>query len=78
MIGTLGVLTGLVVWRIERNELLSRVSGTTPGQITFDLSFIIQATLALLLPVIALITYAFPGAFDWLESVVSPILRVTR
>lgn len=78
MIATLGVLTAIIVWKLERNELLSRVSGTTPGKIDLDAPFLLQAGLLLLIPVVVLINYAFPGAFDWTETLLSPILHVMR
>jgi hypothetical protein len=78
MIATLGVLTAMIVWRLERNELLSRVSGTTPGKIDLDAPFLLQAGLLLLIPLVALINYAFPGSFDWTETLLSPIMHVMR
>jgi hypothetical protein len=78
MIATLGVLTVMIVSRLERNELLSRVSGTTPGKIDLDAPFLLQAGLLLLVPLVVLINYAFPGAFDWTETLLSPIMHVMR
>jgi hypothetical protein len=74
----LGVLTGILVWRTERSELLSRFSGTTPGNVQFDWAFIVQSVVLLLLPVLVLINYAFPGAFDWLGTMLAPLFHVMK
>jgi len=78
MIILLGVLTGTLVWRTERSELLSRFSGTTPGKVQFDWSFVIQVIVLFLIPVLVLINYAFPGSFDWLSTLLAPLFHVMK
>jgi hypothetical protein len=78
MIVTLGVFTALIMWRLEQNRLLSHLSGTTPGKVDFDAAFLVQAVLLLLVPLVVLINYAFPGSFDWAEYLLAPVFRVVK
>ncbi len=71
----LAVVAGglLVIVRLERDEILSRLAGTTPGRVSFRMNFISQLVLYVLLPLTALVATLVPEAgdalFGWLEPI---------
>jgi hypothetical protein len=78
MMGVMAVVAAFFATQIERNELLSRVAGTTPGKINFDITFIFQSLALFVIPLLVVINYMFPGALDWLQDFISPLFRVLK
>ena len=75
MLVIVGVLMGL--WRmlaLERNELLSCISGSRPDHIEWNANFL-QLALFVGLPVVAVVG-VFPGLGDALSAQISMVLRV--
>jgi hypothetical protein len=75
----LAVLLG-VIWVYvsrERDELLSRVSGTTPNAITFDREFL-GGVMAFVTPILALVLAQFPFFSDLLHHWFEPLGRILR
>jgi hypothetical protein len=75
----LAVLLG-VIWVYisrERDELLSRVSGTTPNAITFDREFL-GGVMAFVTPIFALVLAQFPFFSDLLHQWLEPLGRIIR
>jgi hypothetical protein len=73
------VLLG-VIWVFvgrERDELLSRVSGTTPNAVTFDREFL-GGVMALVTPIVALVLAQFPFFSDLLHQWFEPLGRILR
>jgi hypothetical protein len=60
---------------LNRDELLSRITKTTPGQITWDAHFVLNLALFGVVPLLALASSEFPQVrgilFGWIE----PLLR---
>ncbi len=78
--GLLLAVVGGVVWvliRMERNELLSRVSKSTPNAVAFDREFV-TAVLAFVVPLIGLALAQFPSVSDMLSQWLEPLERVLR
>jgi hypothetical protein len=67
-----GVITFV---RFDRNEVLSRMSGTKEGKVTFDFDFF-KANLPLVLaPALAIVVLEFPQFGRWLTEWAQPLLR---
>ncbi len=71
--GVLGVLT-YVVTELSRNPVLSRLTQTVPGQVTWDRSFVTNVLTYTALPALALVTSQVPNLgstlFAWLDPLV--------
>jgi hypothetical protein len=78
MMGVMAVVAAFFATQIERNQLLSRVAGTTPGKINFDWTFIFQSLALFVIPLLVVINYMFPGALDWLQDFIAPLFRVLK
>ena len=74
VIAAVVVLLSVVV-QMNRNEVLSRIGGTTPGAVTWNLPFVINLTLIALVPIVTFVGAELPwlreGVFSWL----GPMLR---
>ncbi|MEO8620653.1 MAG: hypothetical protein ABI625_06285, partial [bacterium] len=64
-----------VVVQMNRNEVLSRINGTTPGKVTWDMPFVLNLTLIALVPIVTFVGAELPWLRDGLFSWLSPLLR---
>lgn len=74
LLGTVGVLL-YVMTDLNRNEVLSRISKTDPGRVTWDRSFLVNAILLGIVPLLALVSSEVPEIRDFLFFWVHPLLR---
>jgi hypothetical protein len=72
-----GVSVVTVYIQMERNELLSRVSKTSPDHITFNWTFVTQVT-AVAVPLVASALTRFPFFSDTFNQWLDPIFRVLK
>jgi hypothetical protein len=73
------VIGGLVVIvRLERNEILSRLSGTAPGRVSFNFNFISELVVYVALPILALVATLVPEVSDQLAAWLDPLRRALR
>jgi hypothetical protein len=75
----LGMAVTVIVWvflQMDRNPTLSRVGGTTPGQVTFDRVFLTKLLTYIGIPVLGLIATQFPQVGRMLGQVVGQLLRI--
>jgi hypothetical protein len=76
--GILGVAVLTIVAvlvRMNRDTVLSAITGTTPGEVTWDSTFIINLVTYAAIPVLTLLGSQIPALRDFLFSWVSPALR---
>ena len=74
------LVVGGVVWvyvRMEKNEFLSRVSRTSPNQVSVDRTFL-GNLMAFVIPIVGLVLAEFPFVSDMLNQVLDPITRVVK
>jgi hypothetical protein len=61
-----------VLTQTERNEVLSGITGTTPGQLAWDWTFVYRIVVYGILPGVVLLASQFPGVWgsvlDWVTS----------
>src|SRR5262249_38445068 len=69
---------GRVLFRMERTETLSQMSGTGPGSVTFDTSFLKTTGTLLAGPVLAIVALEFPQFGRWLAEWAQPVLRTLK
>ena len=67
-------LVGIVV-QMNRNEVLSRINGTVPGTITWDVPFVTNLTIIGIVPALTFVGSAVPWLHDALFSWLDPLLR---
>jgi hypothetical protein len=75
----LAVAVALTLWiflQMDRNPTLSRIGGTTPGQVTFDRAFLTKLFTYAGIPALGLIATQFPAVGQVLGRMTSQILRV--
>lgn len=69
----------LVMAQMNRNEVLSRVTKTDPGRITWSTAFVVNILLFAVLPLLALVSSEVPEVrtvlFGWLEPVLRAVAR---
>lgn len=65
----------LVMSQMNRNEVLSRITKTDPGRITWSTGFVVNLLLFVLVPLLALVSSEFPEARSLLFGWVEPVLR---
>jgi hypothetical protein len=70
------VLTLWIFLQMDRNPTLSRIGGTTPGQVTFDTAFVTKLVTYAGIPVLGLVATQFPEVGRLLGRVASQFLRV--
>jgi hypothetical protein len=68
----------IVLVQMNRDELMSLVSGTTPGQLTIDRPFVVGVLLHGVFPALVLIAARFPSLHSWLVTWLEPMARVLR
>src|SRR5258708_1478500 len=64
-----------VVVQMNRNEVLSRIAGTTPGTVTWDLPFVMNIAVIALVPIVTFIGAELPWLREGLYSSLNPVLR---
>lgn len=64
-----------VVVQMNRNEVLSRIAGTTPGTVTWDLQFVLNLALIAVVPLVTFIGSELPWLQEGLVSWLSPVLK---
>jgi len=62
--------------QMNRDPVRSRISGTKPGQLTFDRDFVSSTIVHGLIPVLALVAVRFPSVGMVLTSWLDPLVRV--
>ena len=75
----LAIAVSLTLWiflQMDRNATLSRIGGTTPGQVTFDRAFLSKLATYIGVPVLGLVATQFPAVGQMLGRVTSQLLRV--
>jgi hypothetical protein len=63
---------------MERNAVLSYVSGSKPGKVTWDASFVLHLVLFVGLPVAALVAAYFPEIGGPIFESIQPLVRAAR
>jgi hypothetical protein len=62
----------ILIVRMERNEILSRLGGSTPGRVDFNFGFVREIGVYVVFPLLAIIARTFPEIgdplFSWLGS----------
>lgn len=69
----------LTVWtfvQMDRNAVLSAISGTKPGQVTFDRTFVLNILTYGILPVAGVVVTQFPHVGSMVVRWLNPLLRV--
>jgi hypothetical protein len=75
----LALAVGVIAWiflQMDRNPTLSRIGGTTPGQVTFDRVFLTKLLTYVGIPALGLIATQFPQIGRVLGTVVGQLLRI--
>ncbi len=75
----LAAAVAVIVWiflQMDRNPTLSRIGGTTPGQVTFDRVFLTKLLTYIGIPLLGLIATQFPQVGRMLGQVVGQVLRI--
>ncbi len=61
--------------QLDRNTLLSLVSGTSPGKVTFDASFVLHLATWVGVPLLGLAAAQYPEVANALGAVLEPFRR---
>lgn len=75
----LAIAVALTLWiflQMDRNPTLSRIGGTTPGQVTFDRVFLTKLLTYAGIPILGLIATQFPQVGRMLGQLTSQFLRI--
>jgi hypothetical protein len=75
VIGATVVSIVTILFRMNREPILSRLAGTTAGEVNWDTHFITNIAIFGALPLLTLVGSQFPAARSFLFSWVAPILR---
>jgi hypothetical protein len=75
--GTVAVLIVVFLVQFNRDELVSRVTRTTPGRFTPDLHFV-QGAATYVLPIVGALMVQFPFFASGVSSLVAPIVHIIR
>jgi|GEM_PF-6672890 len=75
MLGVIALAFTVIV-RMERNEVLSRLSGSTPGQVDFNFALAGQLVVYVGLPLLAVFANIFPELRDQLFAWLGPMRRL--
>jgi hypothetical protein len=78
LVGAVGALV-IVLVQMNRNEVLSRIARTEPGQITWNGTFILNLFTFGVVPLLTLLSSEFPGLrnalFAWVQPLVSALTK---
>ncbi len=66
----------IVMTRMSRNVVLSRMNGTSPGKVSWDTSFVLNVVVFGALPLLALLSSEFPAVRSMLFSWADPVVKV--
>lgn len=75
----LGVAVALTLWafiQMDRNATLSRIGGTTPGQVTFDRAFLANLLTYAGIPLLGMVATQLPEVGELLGRMADQLLRV--
>jgi hypothetical protein len=75
----LAAAVALTLWiflQMDRNATLSRIGGTTPGQVTFDRAFLSKLVTYVGVPALGLVATLLPAVGQMFGRVTSQLLRV--
>ncbi|HTG35126.1 MAG TPA: hypothetical protein VLB76_19590 [Thermoanaerobaculia bacterium] len=75
----LAVAVGIALWifvQMDRDPTLSRIGGTTPGQVTLDRAFLTKLVTYAGVPVLGLVATQIPGVGQTLGRAVGQLLRI--
>jgi hypothetical protein len=75
ILGSTVVSIVTILFRMNREPILSRIAGTNAGEVNWDTHFIMNIAIFGALPLLTLIGSQFPAARNFLFSWVEPILR---
>ncbi len=69
-----------VMTRMSRNDVLSRITRTTPGKVTWDTSFVLNLMVFGAIPLLVLLSSEFPTIrsflFSWADPVVKAVAKL--
>jgi hypothetical protein len=78
LLGSVGAFVAVLI-QMNRNEVLSRIARTEPGQITWNATFIINLLTFGVVPLLTLLSSEFPGLrnalFAWVQPLVSAVVK---
>jgi hypothetical protein len=74
LIGAVGATIRVMV-QMNRNEVLSRIQRTEPGRLSWDGQFLLNLVTFGLIPLLTLLSSAFPGLRDTLFSWAEPLIK---
>ncbi len=79
MMVVVAALTAVTIFvKMERDVLVSRVSGTEPNRITLDRQFVMNIGLYVLPVAAILLVQALPDTWGWFSNLFSPVMRESR
>ena len=74
---TLVIVAAVILVRMNRNDLLSRIAKVEPGKLTFEWSLIHRLLIYAAIPILGLAATLFPqmdGLLSWVDS----LLRIVK
>jgi hypothetical protein len=78
LLGSVGAFVVVLV-QMNRNEVLSRIARTEPGQVTWNSTFILNLLTFGVVPLLTLLSSEFPGLrialFSWVQPLVSAVVK---
>jgi hypothetical protein len=78
MVFTVGAFIAVLV-QMNRNEVLSRIAHTEPGEVTWNASFILNLFTFGVVPLLTLLSSEFPelrnALFAWLQPLVNALVK---
>ncbi len=78
LVGSVGAFVAVLV-QMNRNEVLSRIARTEPGQITWNATFILNLLTFGVVPLLTLLSSEFPGLrnalFAWVQPLVNAVVK---
>jgi hypothetical protein len=75
LMGATVVAIAVVLFQMNRNSVLSRITGTQAGHVTWDTRFVINLALVAGLPIISVVSAEFPRVRLLLFAWIAPVLR---
>ncbi|MGI8978561.1 MAG: hypothetical protein ACR2FY_05010 [Pirellulaceae bacterium] len=75
LLAAIGCVMAWYYLKFDRNELLSRIVGTDPKQVSVNWSMIQMIAPAILLTAVALLSQTFPEIWQWMRGVLEPMAR---
>lgn len=75
LVGLVAAAIGAFLVQINRDELISRVTRSTPNRFTPDFTFF-QGAATYVLPILAAMTFQFPFVTSTLRSLLDPLLHI--